>query len=336
MRLAAQALVVVLLGACSGQPAPSHPAASTPAPTASPQGPALDDATDTSCNRTKRDLAPAGPPPAPGAMPAGSFMEAIQRRGYLIAGVTRGTFGFGYLDPTTGLPAGFDVDMARQLSRAIFGDENHVEYRFLTTAQRIDQLTKGTDKVDVVISTMTITCGRWQKVAFSTPYYSDWQTVLVPMSSPYTSLRQMPRPKVCATTGSTSIYYLQHSHPDNFPPGMSTVQVADFNDCLVDLQQGTVDAIGTNEGILWGLNKEDPYTKVIGPRMVLEAHGFAISQCHPDFVRFANAVLEGMRADGTWTTLYDRWLESWLGPAPPPVSDFNDRSQEGPPPYPCT
>jgi polar amino acid transport system substrate-binding protein len=334
MKLAAQALVVLLLGACSGEPAPSHPAASTPSPTAFTQGPALDDATDTSCDHTTRDLKPAGPPPAPGAMPAGSFMETIQRRGYLIAGVTRGTFGFGYLDPMTGLPAGFDVDMASQLSRAIFGDEDHVQYRFLTTSQRIDQLTTAPDRVDVVISTMTITCGRWQRVAFSSPYYSDWQTVLVSSSSPFTDLAQIPKPRVCATDGSTSIFYLQH-HLARFP-GMKPISVPDFNDCLVDLQQGTVDAIGTNEGILQGLKEEDPYTKIIGPRMVLEAHAFAISQCHPDFVRFANAVLEGMRADGTWTTLYDRRLGGWLGPAPPPAADYGDRSQVGPPPYPCT
>ena len=37
-----------------------------------------------------------------------------------------------------------------------------------------------------------------------------------------------------------------------------------------------------------------------------------------DLVRFVNQVLAGMRADGEWTAIYDRWLRDALGPAPAP------------------
>jgi len=322
VRVAALLLLALALPACSGG-APAGRAASAPAVSPTPTGDELaDDATDHSCRATG-GLAPTGPLPAPGAMPAGTFMAAIQRRGYLIAGVSRGTFGFGYLDPATGRPAGFDVDMAREVSRAIFGDPDHVEYRFLTTAERIGQLQSG--GVDIVISTMTITCGRWQKVAFSSAYYSDWQEVLVPRSSRVERFADLRGGRVCATNASTSIFFLRY-HAG--VPGMRAVAVPDFNDCLVGLQRGTVDAIATNEGILRGLRLEDPYTRLLADQLVLEPHGFAIALCHKDFARFANGVLDRMRADGTWASLYHRWFRDQLGmpDAPPPPLDTEDRS----------
>ena len=42
-------------------------------------------------------------------------------------------------------------------------------------------------------------------------------------------------------------------------------------------------------------------------------------------MRFVNGTLERMRADGTWTALYDRWLATPLGPvAGPPPATYRD------------
>jgi polar amino acid transport system substrate-binding protein len=44
-----------------------------------------------------------------------------------------------------------------------------------------------------------------------------------------------------------------------------------------------------------------------------------------DFVRFINAVLEKIRADGTWTADYKHWLGDRLGPVPaPPTPRYVD------------
>jgi polar amino acid transport system substrate-binding protein len=70
--------------------------------------------------------------------------------------------------------------------------------------------------------------------------------------------------------------------------------------------------------VLAGLAAQDPTTKIVGPRFTDEPHGLAFARGATDFVRFVNGILDRMRADGTWTALYNRWLAATLGPAPPP------------------
>jgi polar amino acid transport system substrate-binding protein len=83
------------------------------------------------------------------------------------------------------------------------------------------------------------------------------------------------------------------------------------------LQEGKVAAISTDNTILAGLAAQDPETKIIGPPLTSEPYGLAISQQHPDFVRFVNAVLASMRADGRWAALYRLWVGTPVPPPPP-------------------
>ena len=89
-----------------------------------------------------------------------------------------------------------------------------------------------------------------------------------------------------------------------------------FTDCLVKLQQGDVAAISTDDNILAGLAAQDPWTKIVGRVFTSEPYGLAISNQHPDFVRFVNAVLQQMRTDGEWAADYRHWVGT-PAPAPP-------------------
>ena len=110
-----------------------------------------------------------GPQPRPGAMPPGSTMAAIVERGRLVVGVDQGTNLFGSRNPATGELEGFDIDLAREFARSIFGDPNRVDLRVVTAAERETALQEG--QVDLVVRTYSITCDRKNQVAFSTPYY---------------------------------------------------------------------------------------------------------------------------------------------------------------------
>ena len=261
-------------------------------------------AADTSCDPTA-SLRPAGPP----RVTAGSFMAKIRAQGYLVAGVDPGTYHFGFFDPSSGQFEGFDIDMLHAIAKAIFGNPNKIEFRSITDAQRIPAVRSGS--VDIVAHTMTITCARLKLHDFSTVYFDTGQRVLVPKNSPVKSIADLGGKRVCATKGSLSLAHVAVAPSHPIP-----VAAPYWTDCLALLQQGDVAAISTDASILTGLTAQDPETKLVGPPFTSEPYGLAISRQHPDFVRFVNAVLARMRADGQWAASYARWLGTPV-PAPP-------------------
>jgi polar amino acid transport system substrate-binding protein len=320
-RFAAVALVAVLAGACSHPDAAStdairalsvHATTTTagnpPATTAAP-----------ACSDPTASLRPTGALPAVGMMPAGSFMARIAQRGQLVVGVDQNTLLFGYLNPQTGNIEGFDIDMLRQVAKAIFGDDgqnenSRLQFVAISSAQRIPFVQSG--KVDIVADTMTINCARDLQVAFSSVYYDAGQRILVRLGSPIQSSQDLGGKRVCAAAGSTSIDNVLDVNKTHAAAPAIPVPVTDWTDCLVALQSGTIDAISTDDTILAGLQHQDPsYTVVVGPKFTDEPYGMAMNLNHQDFVRFVNGVLEKMRADGTWAAIYTRWLGP---PAPTP------------------
>lgn len=314
-RAAACALAAVLVAVatgCSAAPAP-RPAARQAAPARTGASPASGATTAAAtCNPYASSLAPLGPP----VVTPGSYMARIKARGYLIAGVDQSTYHFGYLNPLDGQIEGFDIDMIRAVAQAIFGNPDKVEYKAISDAQRIGAITSGS--VDIVAHTMTITCQRLQQVDFSSVYFNAEQRVLVPENSPATNgLADLAGQKVCATTGSDSVATIQ-DYPVH--PKITAVQVPFWTDCLVELEQDQVAAISTDDAILYGLQAQDPYTKVVGPDLQPEPYGLAMSKQHPDFVRFVNAVIARYEADGGWEASYKHWVNP--AGAPPPKPEY--------------
>jgi polar amino acid transport system substrate-binding protein len=276
-----------------------------PAAVPSPPGPRCGDVT--------ASLRPPAVMPAPGAMPTGSFMARIERRGYLVAGVDQNTLLFAYFNPLDGQLEGFEIDMLKQLADSIFGHKpGDIHFKVITTAERIPAVQNGT--VDVVADAMTITCQRRRDVDFSTVYYDAGQKILVPSDASVRRVQDLAGKPVCATVGSTSLDALEH-----VVPAPRAYKVAQRTDCLVALQQGLVNAVTSDDAILLGFQAQDPYTKIVGPRFADEPYGMAISRAHSDFVRFVNGFLTRIRADGRWRANYLHWLGKLTDkvPAPP-------------------
>ena len=235
-------------------------------------------------------------------------MAAIAQRRHLVVGVDQNTLLLAYLNPQNGQLEGFEIDVLRQVAQAILGDPTAIDFRAITTAQRAPAVQSG--QVDIVADAFTITCARAKLVAFTSPYFDAHQGVLVPSRSHARSIGDLRGRRVCATTGSTSIENVARH------PGLIPVPVAQRTDCLVELQEGAVDAIASDDAILRGFHVQDPYTRLVVDGRSPAPYGMAISQAHPDFVRFVNGVIARLRTDGTWRALYEKWFGR-PAPAPP-------------------
>jgi polar amino acid transport system substrate-binding protein len=310
-RIVMAVLAVALTAAgCGSSAAPASVSISPvePLPSGAMEVTAPPTTANATCDR-EASLRP-GPLPSPGAMPPGSTMAKIAERGRLIVGVDQNTYLFGFRNPATGQLEGFDIDIAREIARAIFGDPDRIQLRVVDASQRESVLQDG--EVDLVVRTYSITCDRKQKVAFSTVYFNANQRVLTVKGSGIDSFPALSDRRVCAVSGTTSLRKLFELNP---PP--KVFSVATWTDCLLMLQQGQVDAISTDDVVLRGLAHQDPNVEVVGESVAVEPYGIGIKKENEDLVRFVNGVLEKILDDGTWRRLYEARLQE-LGPVPAP------------------
>jgi polar amino acid transport system substrate-binding protein len=241
-------------------------------------------------------------------------MAKIQARGRLVVGVDQNTKLFAYRNPRTGELEGFEIELLRDLAAAILGDPNAIEFRTVTTPNRIPAVSDPSTDVDVVASLVTMTCARWQQVLFSSEYYAAAQKVMVRGdATTIQSVADLAGKKVCATAGSTSIQNIAARIPT-----AKIVAVDSRIDCLVKFQEGTVDAITADDTILAGFQEQDSRaTKILDESLEPEPYGMIFRNDHADLVRFTNALLDQMRADGRLAQLGQTWLGAEAAPVPP-------------------
>lgn len=248
------------------------------------------------------------------AIEPGSTMAEIRERGSLVVGVSADTLLMGARNPLSGEIEGFDIDILREVSLAIFGDPDRLQFRVITSAQRLAVLEN--QEVDLVARTFTINCERWESIAFSAEYFHAGQKVLVTRDSTATGIEDLDGQRVCAPAETTTLTRLGEYQ------GIEAVSADTHTACLVLFQQGRVDAITGDDTVLAGFAAQDPYAKVVGEAFSDEPYGIGVPAGNVDMVRFVNAVLDEIKADGTWAEIYQRWLGA-LGDAPePPTSVY--------------
>ncbi len=265
------------------------------------------------CGDATASLAPASGPFAPD-----STMARIVAKGRLTVGVDQNTYLFGFRNPSTGQLQGFDIDLAREIARDLFGDPNRIEWRIVTTAERVPALTN--HQVDLVVRTFSVTCDRLRDIAFSSVYFAAPERILATRSSGIHTAADLAGKRVCVTIGADSadpLFAMRMSRPP------TVLGVTNWTDCLVALQQGQVDAVSTDEPILAGLAAQDPNLQIVGDPLGYENYAVGIPKGQDDMVRFVNGVLSRIRGDGTWQRLYNQDLTA-LGPSSgPPAPHYS-------------
>lgn len=301
------AAALLALTACGSSSYEATPFPTKPA--AAPTSPAPDKP-QPNCGNPVASFAPEGAVPAPGNLPAGSLMETIKKRGRLIAGVSADSLNLGSRNPITGTIEGFDIDMINYVAQALGVG---VELRVISSPQRLPVIVDGS--VDIVARNMTINCERWAQISFSAEYFHSGQKSLVPLTSTVQSVGDLPKgTKICTPTDSTSYTNLRAKFPQ-----IDVITADTDGGCLALFQSGKAFGISGDDTVLAGDAVQDPYARVIkNERFSDEPYGLGIQKQHPEFVRYVNAVLEQIKADGRWKASYNKWFAAALGPAPVP------------------
>lgn len=234
----------------------------------------------------------------------------IVKRGRLIVGVDRSNNLLSYRDAATGDVRGFEVDIAREIARDIFGDPNKVDFRFVESSDRVDALKTGA--VDMIVRTMTISPERERDVAFSIPYMSTQTRMLVLTNSGIKSVNDAAGKTLCGVDASTALETIrEHALKSDI------LVTRSWGDCLMALQLNQADGIVVDDALLSGMAAQDSYTSIVGEPLETENYGVAVrrpskQQDTRPLLRQINSTLERIRRDGTWSSIFEEWLGAYL------------------------
>ncbi len=134
---------------------------------------------------------------------AGKDLDAVLKKGYVQAGVNGGVFGFGMPDEK-GVWKGLDVDTAKAVAAAVFGDSSKVKFVPLTAQQRFTALQSG--EIDLLTRNATRTLSRETQLGlnFVSVNYYDGQGFMVPKKLGVKSAKELSGATVCVLPGTTT------------------------------------------------------------------------------------------------------------------------------------
>ena len=237
--------------------------------------------------------------------PAGSLLRKIQDRGKLIVGTRSDTPTFCYLNPKTNQMEGFDVAIAHEIAGYIFGDSNKVEFKLIKSADRLPMVKDGS--IDLAIATMTINDVRVKEIDFSVVYYVGGQRLLVPQVSTIKGLQDVDNKKVGVIKGSTPGANLKK---------VSKAQVVEFenyDDAMKAMMGKQIDAVSTDDAILYGLQVNNAGTKVVGSQFSYEPYGIGVAKNNPELLNAVNTVVKNLKSSGKWKTMWMTEIGSKVG-----------------------
>jgi glutamate transport system substrate-binding protein len=253
---------------------------------------------------------------------AGTAMATIQSRGKLIVGTKFDQPLFGLKNPTNGQVEGFDVEVAKIVARAIFGNDitNKVEYQEATSKVRETVIQDG--KVDIVVATYTINDERKKVVDFAGPYYVAGQDILVKKANTtITGVDSLAGKKVCTVQGSTSLTNVQKLAPQ----ADVSITFDKYSLCVEALKDGRVEAVTTDNVILLGFINDDPANlKLVNKPFTSEPYGIGVKKDDAAFRTFVNDTLEKAYKDGSWKKAWDDTAgkTGQAAPTPPAVNRY--------------
>jgi polar amino acid transport system substrate-binding protein len=244
--------------------------------------------------------------------PAASTLAGIQKKGELVVGTT-GTQPPLNATAKTGEIIGYDADLARFIARSM---GVKIKFEKMPFAKLLPALESG--KIDMIISSMTMTLERNLKVAFVGPYYVSGKGILTRGDS-VAQLQQgdglnNPEFKVAALANSTSKEFVKATAPQaqlveipSYDAGLEMLKLDQINAMVADYPFCAFSAFRyRDQGLVAGQS-----------RLTFEPLGIAV---HPDplllnWLRNFVIMLDG---SGQLKMLGKKWFESgdWIQQLP--------------------
>jgi glutamate transport system substrate-binding protein len=194
--------------------------------------------------------------------------------------------------------SGFDVDVATYVAGQMGYDAKDIEWKETPSAERENMIANG--DVKFIVASYSITDERKQKVDFAGPYLLAHQDLLVRSDdASITKASDLNTKKLCSVTGSTSAQNVKNE----LAPKADLLQYGGYSECLTGLENGTVDALTTDDSILAGYASQKEHQgkfKLAGLKLSDENYGIGLKKGDTELKSKINTALKKMVSDGSW------------------------------------
>jgi polar amino acid transport system substrate-binding protein len=202
---------------------------------------------------------------------------------------------------TSGQPAGVSVEMARALGKYL---QRSIRFENIPFDGLIPSLKTG--KVDLVISSMTVTEERKKSIDFSDPYLRMGLSILANKNSPIQSIADVDKPNTTvavkkATTGH--IYAIQHFH------NAKILIFGDSPTCAAEVAQGKANCMIYDQiSIFENWRKYQDSTRAILQPFQSEEWAMGIRKGNDELRNQVNAFLKQFKESGGFNDLGNRYF----------------------------
>lgn len=230
---------------------------------------------------------------------AQSTLDEVIKRGTLIIGVSLGTPPFGITNASME-PDGFDVDMGKLIARDL-----GVKVQFVDTvaANRIPVLT--TNKVDIVISSFSITAERAKAINYSNPIYVDQQVALAPKALTLAGLGDFKGKRLGVTRSTTNDIVATRKAVE----GTNIQRYDDDASTNQALLAGQIDGMVTSAALAATMIGRDPKLEI--KFVVAEAAmGIGLRRGDADLLRWLNTEIYLLWANQEIQALQMKWMKT--------------------------
>ncbi len=240
-----------------------------------------------------------------------SALEEILKRGKLLVGLEAGYQPFEMQD-SKGNIVGFDVDMAYEMGKAIFGKGGEKKVVLVNTAWEGIIPALMTHKFDIIMSGMTLLQSRNLKVNFCDPYYYIGQCLLIQKKDKdkYKSYKDLNKKGVVITSklGTTGSFTAERLMPK------ATYRFFKMEaEAALQVANGVADAFVYDEPqVRVNAAKYKDTTVGLFEPLTYEPLAWAIRKGDPDFLNFLNNFLRQTRGDGRWDQMKQKWFVDYV------------------------
>lgn len=235
--------------------------------------------------------------------------DKVQSAGKIVLGLDKAFPPMGYVDTQTGDLVGFDIDLAKEAFKRL-----NIELKLqpIDWNNKTAELNNG--NIDCLWNGFSKTEKREKEFALSIPYMKNNQILLIKSDSAYKGLDGL-KGKTVGVQADSSAETALNDNPDFKNSLKSVVKIDDYSKAVMEIQNGTIDAIAIDEIVARYYLTKNPGAYAVlqdkdGKDASLATEDYVVAFRKADIClkEKVEGALKEMAKDGTMASISKKWF----------------------------